>query len=117
MLGIISKALKPLGCLPNPPNGKELVVSSLQERISEMLNHADAFIFLPRDLTTLETLITFAYWAHLNIHKKSISLLNIHNFYYGFITFINPAIKNHYISFTAKNSLFVLLLPMSYLIF
>ena len=40
MLGIIPKALKPLGCLPNPPTGEELVVLG--------------------DLATLETLITFA---------------------------------------------------------
>ena len=61
MLGIIPKALKPLGCLPDSPTGEELVVSSMQERISEMLNHADAFIFLSGDLATLETLITFAF--------------------------------------------------------
>ncbi|KAH9779059.1 Anaphase-promoting complex subunit 6 [Citrus sinensis] len=32
----------------------------MQERISEMLNHADTFIFLLGDLATLEALITFA---------------------------------------------------------
>ncbi|KAK9199233.1 hypothetical protein WN944_014421 [Citrus x changshan-huyou] len=63
VLGIIPKALKLLGCPPNPSTRKELVVSSMQERISEMLNHSDAFIFLPGDLATLEALITFAYWA------------------------------------------------------
>ncbi|KAK9175233.1 hypothetical protein WN944_027239 [Citrus x changshan-huyou] len=76
VLGIIPKALKPLGCLPDSPTGEALVVSSMQERISEMLNHADAFIFLPGDLATLEALITFASWAHLNIHQKLIGLLN-----------------------------------------
>ena len=35
VLGIIPKALKPLGCLPDPPTGEELVVSGMQERISE----------------------------------------------------------------------------------
>ncbi|KAH9743888.1 cytokinin riboside 5'-monophosphate phosphoribohydrolase [Citrus sinensis] len=73
VLGIIPKALKPLGCLPDSSTREELVVSGMQERISEMLNHADAFIFLPGDLATLETLITFASWAHLNIHKKLIA--------------------------------------------
>ncbi|KAK9185181.1 hypothetical protein WN943_025535 [Citrus x changshan-huyou] len=117
VLGIIPKALKPLGCLLDPPTGEELVVSGMQERISEMLNHADAFIFLPGDLATLEALITFASWAHLNIHKKLIGLLNVNNFYDGLITFLNHAIK--IISFhpQRKNSSFVLLLLMSYLIF
>ncbi|KAK9190076.1 hypothetical protein WN943_018677 [Citrus x changshan-huyou] len=73
VLGIIPKALKPLGCLPDSPTREELVVSCMQERISEMLNHADAFIFLSGDLATLAALITFASWAHLNIHKKPIA--------------------------------------------
>ncbi|KAK9190293.1 hypothetical protein WN943_018897 [Citrus x changshan-huyou] len=53
VLGIISKALKPLRCLPDPPIGEELVVSG--------------------DLATLEALITFVSWAHLNIHQKPIA--------------------------------------------
>ena len=97
MLGIIPKALKLLGCLPDPPTGEELSVSGMQEIISEMLNYADTFIFLPRDLATLEALITFTSWAHLNIHKKPISLLNVNNFYDGLIAFFNHAIKNYFI--------------------
>ncbi|KAK9209014.1 hypothetical protein WN944_001375 [Citrus x changshan-huyou] len=59
VLGIIPKALKPLGCLPDPQTGEELVVSDMQERIFEMLNHVDTFIFLAGDLANLEALITF----------------------------------------------------------
>ncbi|KAK9204623.1 hypothetical protein WN943_014887 [Citrus x changshan-huyou] len=51
----------------------EWVVSGIQKRITEMLNHADAFIFLPRDLATLEALITLASWASLYIHQKLIA--------------------------------------------
>ena len=64
MLGIISQVLKPLGCMSNLPIGEELVMSSIQERISKMLNHTDAFIFLSGDLTTLEALIIFVSWVH-----------------------------------------------------
>ncbi|KAK9199793.1 hypothetical protein WN944_014986 [Citrus x changshan-huyou] len=67
-----------------------------------MLNHADAFIFLPGDLATLEVLITFASWANLNIHKKPIDLLNVNNFYDGLITFLNHAIKNYFIPSSTK---------------
>ena len=56
VLGIIPRALKPLGSLSNSPTGEESVVSGMQERITEMLNHANAFIFLPGDLATLEVL-------------------------------------------------------------
>ena len=46
--------------MSNVPIGGELVVSSMQEQISEILNHTDAFIFLLGDPVTLEALITFA---------------------------------------------------------
>ena len=58
----------------------------MQERISE----------------TLKALIIFASWAHLNIHKKPIGLLNVSNFYDDLLTFINHAIKNHFILISAK---------------
>ncbi|KAK9174824.1 hypothetical protein WN944_026828 [Citrus x changshan-huyou] len=102
VLGIIPRTLKPLGCLSDSPTGEELVVLSIQERIIEMLNHANAFIFLPGDLATLEALITLTSSTHLSIHKKSIGLLNVNNFYDGFITFLNHAMKNYCIPSTAK---------------
>ncbi|KAK9230528.1 hypothetical protein WN944_023499 [Citrus x changshan-huyou] len=102
VLGIIPRALKPLGSLSDSSTGEELVVSGMQEKITEMLNHAYAFIFLPRDLATLEALITLASWAHLHIHQKPISLLNVNNFYDGFIAFLNYAIKNYFIPSNAK---------------
>ena len=88
--------------MSGPPIGEELVVSSMQERLSEMMNHADAFIFLLGDLATFEALITFASWAHLNIYKKPIGLLNVNNFYDGLLTFINHAIKNHFVPHSVK---------------
>ena len=70
----VSKQIEAMSCQNNDSktvvkfSREELVISSMQERITEMLNHVDAFIFLPGDLATLEVLITFASWAHLNIH-------------------------------------------------
>ncbi|KAK9190390.1 hypothetical protein WN943_018995 [Citrus x changshan-huyou] len=55
-----------------------------------------------RDLATLEALITLASWAHLHIHQKPIGLLNVNNFYDGFIAFLNHAIKNYFIPSNAK---------------
>ncbi|KAK9185027.1 hypothetical protein WN943_025380 [Citrus x changshan-huyou] len=102
VLGIIPRALKTLDSLSDSPTGEELVVSSMQERITEMLNHVDAFIFLPRYLATLQALITLGSWAHLHIHQKPIGLLNVNNFYDGFIAFLNHAIKNYFIPSTTK---------------
>ncbi|KAK9217705.1 hypothetical protein WN943_006333 [Citrus x changshan-huyou] len=82
VLGIVPRALKPLGSLSDSPTGEELVVSG--------------------DLATLEALITLAYWAHLHIHQKLIGLLNVNNFYDDFIAFLNHAIKNYFIPSTVK---------------
>ncbi|KAK9177858.1 hypothetical protein WN943_027048 [Citrus x changshan-huyou] len=102
VLGIIPRALKPLGSLSDSSTGEELVVSGMQERITEMLTHADAFIFLLGDLATLEALITLASWAHLHIHQKPIGLLNVNNFYNDFIAFLNHAIKYYFIPSSVK---------------
>ncbi|KAK9222340.1 hypothetical protein WN944_010775 [Citrus x changshan-huyou] len=102
VLGIIPRVLKPLGSLSDSSTGEELVVSGMQERITEILNHDDAFIFLLRDLATLEALITLASWAHLHIHQKPIGLLNVNNFYDGFIAFLNHVIKIYFIPSNAK---------------
>ena len=67
-----------------------------------MINHADTFVFLLGDFVTLNALITLASWAHLNIHQKSIGLLNVNNFYYDFIAFLNHTIKNYFIPSTMK---------------
>ncbi|KAK9211836.1 hypothetical protein WN943_001215 [Citrus x changshan-huyou] len=53
VLGIIPRALKPLGSLSDSPTGEELIVSG--------------------DLATLEALITLESWAHLHIHHKPIA--------------------------------------------
>ena len=87
MVGIIPKTLKPLGYFFGSPIQEELVVSNMQERIFKILNYVETFIFLLGDFAT----------AHLNIHKKSINLLNVNNFY------TNHAFKNHFILVSVKN--------------
>ncbi|KAH9782028.1 hypothetical protein KPL71_008713 [Citrus sinensis] len=57
------------------------------------------------DLATLEALITLAFWAHMYIHQKLIGLLNVNNFYDGFIAFLNHTIKNYFIPSTVKKLL------------
>ncbi|KAK9195362.1 hypothetical protein WN943_003483 [Citrus x changshan-huyou] len=107
VLGIIPRALKPLGSLSDSSTGEELVVSGMQERITEMLNHVDAFIFFPGDLATLEALITLASWAHLHIHQKPINLLKVNNFYDGFITFLKPCNKKLLHSFQCEKTFYL----------
>ena len=75
--------------MSGPPTREELFVSSMLERTFEILNHTNAFIFLLGNFATLKTLITFASWAYLNIHRNLIGLLNVNNFYDDLIKFLN----------------------------
>ena len=74
VLGIIPRVLKLLGSLSYSSTGEELVVSGMQERITEMLNHADAFIFLPGNLATSRG--TY----HISILSSSAHSLETHQF-------------------------------------
>ena len=76
VLGIIPRALKSLFCLSDSPTGEELVVSSMQERITEMLNHADAFILLPGDLASCNSKGTY----HISILDPSEHSPETHQF-------------------------------------
>ncbi|KAK9174659.1 hypothetical protein WN944_029696 [Citrus x changshan-huyou] len=54
------------------------------------------------ELVVSEALITLTSWAYLHIHQKPIGLLNVNNFYDGFIAFLNHAIENYFISSNVK---------------
>ena len=53
----------------------------MSKRLTEMINHADAFIALLGRLGTLEEILTVVSWANLNIHQKPIGLLNVKRFF------------------------------------
>ncbi|KAK2648619.1 hypothetical protein Ddye_016108 [Dipteronia dyeriana] len=85
-MGYVSRAARDrgsqvLGFVPKPmaaannigkTNGEELVVSGMQERLTAMLHHADAFIALPGGFGNIEEIFTMASWVQLHIHEKPI---------------------------------------------
>ena len=80
VLGIIPRTLEEANLI-GKKNSEEKIVSSMSERLTEMINHADAFIALPGGLGTLEEILTVVSWANLNIHQKPIGLLNVDHFF------------------------------------
>ncbi|KAK9230299.1 hypothetical protein WN944_023266 [Citrus x changshan-huyou] len=88
-------------CEPHYGKHKEFVEAAiyLGRSIAERKLH---LVYGGGDLATLKALITLASWAHLHIHQKSIGLLNVNNFYDGFIAFLNHAIKNYFSPSTTK---------------
>ena len=80
VLGIIPRTLAEANLI-GKTNGEEKIISSMSERLTEMINHVDAFIALPGGLGTLEEILTVVSWANLNIHQKPIGLLNVERFF------------------------------------
>ena len=60
----------------------------MSDRLNAMFNHVDAFIALPGGLGTLEEIFHIFSWAHLHIHHKPISLLNVNDFSEYFLKYL-----------------------------
>jgi len=104
VLGVIPKALAE-GDIIGKTVGEELQVSTMSERLSVMFNHADAFIALPGGLGTLEEIFHISSWAQLNIHQKPIGLLNVNGFYNTLLSFLDHAVEQQFITFSARQTL------------
>jgi len=66
--------------------------------MNTMFNHDDAFIALPGGLGTLEEIFHIFSWAQLHIHHKPICLLNVNGFYDNFLSFLDHAVKQEFVT-------------------
>ena len=92
-MGIIPKTLAEANLI-GKTNGEEKIISSMSERLTEMINHADAFIALLGGLGTLEEILTVVSWANLNIHQKPILLLNVDLFFFIFCLYFLQILRD-----------------------
>ncbi|XP_073017790.1 uncharacterized protein [Primulina eburnea] len=104
VLGIIPIALAE-GNITGVTIGEELKVSSMYERITQMIENSDAFIALPGGFGTLEEIFHTVSWAQLNIHNKPVGLLNINNYYDSLLTFLDKAVEQNFISENSRRML------------
>jgi uncharacterized protein (TIGR00730 family) len=70
-----------------------------------MFNHVDAFIALLGGLGTLEEIFHISSWAQLNIHQKPIGLLNVNGFYNTLLSFLDHAVEQQFLTFSARQIL------------
>ncbi|KAL6501115.1 hypothetical protein OROHE_025312 [Orobanche hederae] len=114
------EGLKVVGIIPKPlaeskingaTIGDEFRAVNMQDRITHMLNNADAFITLPGGFGTLEELFHVVTRAQLNIHRKPIGLLNVNGFFDGLLSFINYSSGKGFISERAKQIIVVATIP------
>ncbi|KAL6530165.1 hypothetical protein OROHE_014518 [Orobanche hederae] len=114
------EGVKVLGIIPKPlaesnitgaTIGDEFRGVNMQDRITHMINNADAFITHPGGFGTLEELFHVVTRAQLNIHKKPIGLLNVNGFFDGLLSFINYSSEKGFISERAKRIIVVATTP------
>ncbi|KAL6571424.1 hypothetical protein OROHE_003067 [Orobanche hederae] len=114
------EGVKVLGIIPKPlaeskitgaTIGDEFRAVNMQDRITHMINNADAFITLPGGFGTLEELFHVVTRAQLNILKKPIGLLNVNGFFDGLLSFINYSCEKGFISERAKRIIVVATTP------
>jgi len=58
----------------------EFKVSTIQQRMSQMLVNSDAFITLPSYILSLQEIMFILFWADKNFHRKPLRFLNVNNF-------------------------------------
>ncbi|KAL6561153.1 hypothetical protein OROMI_016754 [Orobanche minor] len=114
------EGVKVVGVIPKPlaeskitgaTIGDEFRDVNMQDRITHMINNADAFITLPGGFGTLDELFHVVTRAQLNIHKKPIGLLNVNGFFDGLLSFINYSSEKGFISERAKRIIVVATTP------
>ena len=106
IMGIISKEImdnggKVIGVIPEFLNNMGLgnknltemkVVSDMHTRKKTMYEISDYFVALPGGIGTFEEITEIITWKQISIHNKPIALLNINNFYDGYMNFLQKAV-------------------------
>jgi uncharacterized protein (TIGR00730 family) len=67
------------------------VVQTMHERKLMMAERADAFLALPGGIGTFEELFEVWSWRQLGYHDKPLGLLNVGNYYDGFLAMMGQA--------------------------
>ena len=70
------------------------VVADMHERKLTMYNLSDYFVALPGGLGTFEEITEILTWKQLFLHNKPCALLNINNFFDGFIKFLQRSVDD-----------------------
>ncbi|RID81708.1 TIGR00730 family Rossman fold protein [Peribacillus asahii] len=87
-IGVIPKMLEEKE-IAHPHLTELIVVNSMHERKTKMVELADGFIALPGGPGTLEEFFEVFTWAQLGLHQKPCGILNIHHYYDLLISFFN----------------------------
>ena len=87
--------------------GETIVVDSMHIRKQMMCDRADAFIAMPGGVGTMEEIVEMITWSNLKLHKKPLGLLNVCNYFDGFMQWYNHAVKEGFIQEIHSNLVIV----------
>jgi len=71
--------------------GETVILDSMHTRKQFMCNNADAFIALPGGFGTMEELLEIITWVQLGIHNKPVGILNVNDYFKGFLDWVAKA--------------------------
>jgi uncharacterized protein (TIGR00730 family) len=73
------------------------IVGSMHERKALMASLADAFLVLPGGMGTLDELCEILTWAQLGLHAKPVGLLDVRDYWRGFLAFLDTAVAQGFL--------------------
>ena len=71
-----------------------VVVETMHERKTAMIEHSDAFIALPGGYGTLEELFEVLAWSQLQLHAMPVGVLNVGGFYDGLLMCLDRMVSD-----------------------
>ena len=73
------------------------IVGGMHERKALMASLADAFLVLPGGMGTLDELCEILTWAQLGLHAKPVGLLDVRDYWRGFLAFLDTAVTEGFL--------------------
>lgn len=93
VIGVIPKFLNEHN-LGNDKITELKIVTDMHERKLTMYNLSDYFVALPGGLGTFEEITEILTWKQLFLHNKPCGLLNVNDFFSGFINFLQRSVND-----------------------
>ncbi len=96
VVGVLPEILAPYE-IAHPGLSLLLNTNSMHERKALMYKLSNAFVALPGGVGTLDELFEIVTWAHLDIHKKPVVLLNVAGFFNPLLTYLDHTVKEGFL--------------------
>ncbi|MEM1328742.1 MAG: TIGR00730 family Rossman fold protein [Bacteroidota bacterium] len=77
---------------------ENIVVDTMHERKTIMVERSDAFIILPGGFGTMDEFMEIVTWAQLKLHYKPVGIYNVNNYYQYFLQHVHHMIDQGFVN-------------------